>query len=161
MLKAAITNNSQKSDNMQNNISFIQCRNNITQDLNSNTWTDVNITGIEDFNVGEGFVIEGNGGIRCLFDGYIEIYASVRGQSDVQRAANEIRVTKNDIAFEPISSSGYIRSASPHRISSSSIRIMSDCKTNDIIKIQSHKSSMEGVVDMIIGTSVFIVKKIK
>lgn len=139
--------------------SFIQCRNNIVQNINSREWNDIAITGIEDLNIGNSFEIADNG-IKCLFDGYIDIYSSIRGQSSVQRASPEIRITKNDVALEPISSSGYIRALSDHNTSSSSLRILSNCLKGDIIKVQSHKGAKDGVVNMIIGTSLILIKRI-
>lgn len=141
------------------NIALIQCRNNIVQNINNTSWTDIALTGIEDLNIGDSFEVV-DIGIKCLFDGYIDIYSGVRGQSQIQRAAPEIRVTKNDIALEPISSSGYIRAASGHNFSSSSIRILSSCNQGDIIKIQSHSEAMTGAVNMPIGRSLFLIKRI-
>ena len=140
-------------------ISLIQCRNSNAQNINSPQWKDIFITGIKDLNIGNSFAVSGRG-IKCLFDGYIDIYTSIRGESVVQRAAPEIRIIKNDIAFDPISSSGYIRGVSVHNRSSSSLRILSSCKRGDIIKVQSRKEIIAGVVNTIIGTSLFLIKKI-
>lgn len=140
-------------------ISIIQCRNSIIQNINNAQWTDISLTGIEDLNIGNDFEISGNG-IKCLFDGYIDIYSSIRGSSTAQRASPEIRITKNDIALNPISSSGYIRAASGHNTSSSSIRILSNCTKGDTIKIQSHQEAVAGVVNMVIGTSLLLIKRI-
>lgn len=141
------------------NDSFVQCRNSIVQNINNAEWTDIAITGTEDLNVGSDFEISDNG-IKCLFDGYIDIYTSIRGQSPVQRASPEIRITKNDIALRAISSSGYIRGASGHNFSSSSIRILSNCNNGDIIKVQSRSEAVVGVVSMTLGTSLLLIKKI-
>ena len=140
-------------------ISLIQCRNSNAQDINNVQWTDVDVTGIEDLNIGNSFERSGRG-IKCLFDGYIDIYSSIRGESVVQRAAPEIRIIKNDIAFEPISSSGYIRGIHVHNKSSSSLRILSSCKQGDVIKVQSRKEIIAGVVNTIIGTSLLLIKRI-
>lgn len=140
-------------------ISLIQCRNSVVQNINNSNWSNIAITGIEDLNIGNSFEISDNG-IKCLFDGYIDIYTSIRGQSSVQRASPEIRITKNDIALNPISSSGYIRGASGHNTSSSSIRILSNCGKGDIIKVQSHLEAVAGIVNMIIGSSLFLIKRI-
>lgn len=140
-------------------ISLIQCRNNVDQNINTDKWSNISLTGIEDLNIGNSFEIYDDG-IKCLFDGYIDIYTSVQGGSLVSRASPEIRITKNDIAFNTIASSGYIRAASNHHYSSSSIRILSHCNQGDIIKVQSQKGAAPGMVKMITGTSLFLIKKI-
>lgn len=141
--------------------SFIQCRNNVSQNINTDIWTNVQAVGIKDTNIGDDFVIEDDNAIKCLFDGYIDIYASIRGQSSVQRANPQVRITKNNISLGPIGSSGYIRSASGHNISSSSIRSFTSCNKNDLIRIQCCKEAVGGTVTMVNGTSVFLINRIK
>ena len=140
--------------------SFIQCRNSVTQNINTANWVNVKITGTQDINIGDDFVVQSRA-IKCLFDGFIDIYGSIRGTSTIQRASPEIRITKNNIPIGPIGSSGYLRSASGHNISSSSIRSLVSCKKNDLIKIQCHREAKAGTVTMVSGTSVLLINRIK
>jgi len=140
--------------------SFIQCRNGTNQNLNTPNWTNVLLTDILDFNIGNGFIVE-NDAIKCLFDGHIDIYASIRGENSIiARTAHEVRIAKNNISLNAIGSSGYIRENSNHDISSSSIRTLATCKKNDLITVQCHREAADGVVDMVIGSSIFLITRI-
>ena len=141
--------------------SFIQCRNNVTQNLNTNNWSNIKVVGTQDIDIGDDFVVQGNNAIKCLFDGYIDIYASIRGYSTIQRASHEIRITRNNSSLGPIGSTGYIRSYSGHNTSSSSIRALTPCKKNDLIRIQTHREALSGTVTMVNGTSVLLINRIK
>ena len=94
------------------------------------------------------------------FDGYIDIYTSVRGSSTVQRAANEIQIVKNNVTLGLIANSGYIRNYTIHNASSSSLRILTSCKADDIIKVQSRQEAASGIVTMVKNSSTLLIKKI-
>lgn len=135
-----------------------QLRNNdTTTDINTASYTDVPLNGVEDVRDVAWFTRSGNG-VQCNKAGRVRVTASVRGTSTIQRGAFALAVAVNGTALPGAGQSSYMRGSGTFDGTSYITRWV-DVAASDVITIQSIQAGVAGVITMLDGDGILIVEQ--
>lgn len=132
-----------------------------TQNIYSTSWQELPMVGAGFDVANPDYEIAGNG-IKCLFDGWIEVCAQMHITSVGQRSALQMRLRNGAYESLQIASTGYIRVTSGHN--ESSLRAVDHIQVSngDIITAESQRESTNATAVYLknVGGASMIIKRL-
>ena len=129
-----------------------------TTDLNTNSLTDVPVTGATDILDGDRFAVSGNG-VSCISAGRLRVSASLHVTSAAADANLTLRIAVNGIATPGAAASGHISAQAGHAEASLHLSRIIEVAAGDVVTLQTLREAAAGQVTMTDGNSLLLLEQ--